>query len=69
MWLINEEEEKEFQGGKNNWIETVKEAKNCSFFKFDVEDEVIEDEIVSCYNCKFRRWTVKSFTCRYKLTS
>jgi len=67
MWLINEKKENEFQGGKNNWLETVKEAKNCSFFKFDVEDEVIEEDVVSCYNCQFRRWTEKSFTCGHML--
>ncbi|GIM29245.1 hypothetical protein CPJCM30710_19110 [Clostridium polyendosporum] len=63
MWFINERNEREFFGGKNDWSGAVKEAKNCLFFKIDNEEEIVDDELISCYNCRFRRWTEKSFVC------
>lgn len=63
MWVENDKKQREFLGGKDNWAEVTREAEKCSFFKFDVEDEVIEDEVVACYNCTFRRWTNTSFVC------
>jgi hypothetical protein len=38
-------------------------ARNCPVFSRDHEDECIADEEVSCYNCKWRRWNMKGFTC------
>lgn len=66
MWLKNERSEIEFTGGKNNWTDAVNEAEKCSFYTLDVEDEVIDDEFTACYNCRFRRWTEKSFVCLKK---
>lgn len=63
MWNFNEKGEKEFAGSKEDWAEAVKLAKACSNFKIDVEDELITEEPVSCYNCRYRRWSLKSFTC------
>lgn len=65
MWFRNMKGEMEFIGGKNRWELVGKEAEKCSFFKFDVEEEVIEEEVVACYNCRFRRWTEKSFVCKH----
>jgi hypothetical protein len=65
MWIVNENKQREFLGGKDSWSEVIKEAEKCSFFKFDVDEEVIEEEVIACYNCTFRRWTDKSFTCCY----
>lgn len=63
MWSLNSKGEKEFTGGKDNWDEAAKIAKDCPHFKIDDEDEQVSDEPVSCYNCRYRRWSLKSFTC------
>ena len=66
MWDFNAKGEKEFTGGKQDWSQAAKIAKDCSNFKIDVEDELVSDETVSCYNCRYRRWSSKSFTCLRK---
>ncbi|MCH1929863.1 hypothetical protein L9G16_06685 [Shewanella sp. A25] len=43
-------------------------AKGCEFFAPDDEDEQIDDELRSCYNCQYRRWMMASFEC-LKLTN
>ena len=37
-------------------------AAICGTYRRDDEDETV-DETVSCYNCRYRRWTAQSFTC------
>ncbi len=64
MWFAIREEGKVFVGGKDDWAGAVKAAGNCSGFRADVEEETVADEPVSCYNCRFRRWTADSFTCQ-----
>jgi len=54
---------KEYIGGKEDWIQVAEIAKNCLFFCTDSEDEWTADELFSCYNCKYRRWTAQSFIC------
>lgn len=40
-------------------------AEKCSYFQYDVEEEIYTDDgEKSCYNCLFRRWSKDSFTCR-----
>ena len=34
----------------------------CGNYRRDDEEET-EDDSVSCYNCRYRRWTQASFTC------
>lgn len=63
MWFINELGEKEFKGKKNDFYNANNEALKCSVFTCDVEEEMVSDEIISCYNCRFRRWTSDSFIC------
>ena len=63
MWRVTDKGEREFSGGKENWADVAKIAENCSAFKPDDEDELVAEETVSCYNCRYRRWTMKSFTC------
>jgi len=63
MWSINDKEEREFTGGKEDWETAANIAGDCPGFKPDDEDEMVADEDVSCYNCRFRRWTMKSFIC------
>ena len=51
-----------FTGGRDSWNETEKIAAECGAFSMDCEDECITDD-VSCYNCRYRRWTSLSFEC------
>lgn len=53
-----------FSFGKDNFEKAALAAENCSLFRIDCEDELVEDENVkSCYNCIYRRWTSDSFEC------
>jgi hypothetical protein len=63
MWNINEKDEREFTGGKEDWTAVASIAENCPGFKPDDEDEMVADEAISCYNCRYRRWTRTSFVC------
>jgi hypothetical protein len=63
MWRINGQGEKEFRGGKDDWPGAAHEAAHCFSFHPDVEEEQIADEAISCYNCRYRRWTAASFAC------
>lgn len=63
MWILNSKGEKEFSGGKKDWTGAAEAAKLCPNFTTDDEDELVSDEPVSCYNCRYRRWNLKSFTC------
>jgi hypothetical protein len=41
-------------------------AAGCRGFMEDTEDECVGDEPVSCYNCRYRRWTLigdKGYLC------
>lgn len=66
MWNINEHGEKEFKGNKDSWAEAAELALQCAGFKPDVEEEQVSDDPISCYNCRYRRWTNKSFVCKAK---
>ncbi len=64
MWFADQKEGKVFVGGKNDWDGAAKAAGNCADFRADVEEELVIDEPLSCYNCRYRRWTAESFTCQ-----
>lgn len=49
--------------GQEDWREAARIAGECPSFRPDVEEEQIADEPVSCYNCRRRRWTARSFLC------
>lgn len=63
MWNTDEKGARDFAGGKEDWKIAARIAEECAGFKPDDEDEMVADEAVSCYNCRYRRWTVKSFVC------
>lgn len=63
MWIYNDHREKEFKAGKHKWDLAKQAAENCPNFKMDDEDELVSEEFTSCYNCRYRRWKVESFTC------
>jgi len=64
MWRINQAGEREFTGGTEDWGAAARLAESCPGFIPDVEEERVADEPRSCYNCRYRRWSSASFTCR-----
>lgn len=62
-WGFNEQKQMEFTGGKENWKKAAQIAAQCKKFILDDEDELVSEMDRSCYNCRFRRWTVSSFVC------
>lgn len=64
LMIINQSGERQFTGKKDDWDAAVKLAENCQEFAEDVEEELVADQLRSCYNCRFRRWTSASFICR-----
>lgn len=52
-----------FKYGLEAYEESQTIAKTCLFFKIDDEDEQVDSVLKSCYNCRYRRWTEKSFEC------
>lgn len=64
MWFADAGEGKVFVGGRNDWTGAAEAAEACVSFRMDVEEELIADEEITCYNCRYRRWTVDSFTCQ-----
>lgn len=63
MWLTNQWGEQEFTGGQDDWARAALAAASCATFRPDVEEEFVADEPLSCYNCRYRRWSAESFTC------
>ncbi len=63
MWRMNGNGMREFLGGKEDWSGAARSASHCTSFHSDVEEEQVADETISCYNCRYRRWTAASFTC------
>ncbi|WP_461204685.1 hypothetical protein [Clostridium sp. DL1XJH146] len=66
MYFELNNNKREFKYGGDNFEMAEKAAKECKFFSEDVEDEIIADSEFSCYNCIYRRWTSKSFSCMKK---
>lgn len=46
-----------------DWPGAAHIAANCAAFLPDEEDEQVADDSISCFNCRYRRWTVSAFTC------
>jgi len=46
-----------------DWPDAARIAARCAGFRPDEEDEQVADDPVSCFNCRYRRWTASSFTC------
>lgn len=42
---------------------TISMATNCREFQMDVEDEIIYENLTTCYNCRYRRWNSDGFSC------
>ncbi|MDI3548442.1 MAG: hypothetical protein PWR10_2094 [Halanaerobiales bacterium] len=52
-----------FSWGNEAWEKANKTASSCNNFKLDAEYELVADEKISCYNCRYRKWTADSFIC------
>jgi hypothetical protein len=52
-----------FPLGHEDWLTAARIADRCVEFSPDVEEEQIADESLSCYNCRYRRWSTASITC------
>jgi len=63
MWFRNDSGARLFTGGLDNYPAAAIAAAACGSFRADDEDEQCAEEPLSCYNCRYRRWTVESFTC------
>lgn len=50
----------------NDWAAGASVANSCEHFKEDVEEECIAQEIISCYNCRFRRFVENGIVCTQK---
>jgi hypothetical protein len=49
--------------GLDEWSAAARLAQDCRMFCPDVEEEQVADEAVSCYNCRYRRWTAADICC------
>jgi hypothetical protein len=38
-------------------------ARTCKQYREDVDEELFIDEVLTCYNCRFRRWAHTGFSC------
>ncbi len=52
-----------FPLGCEEWPAAAGIAGRCSDFSPDTEDEQVADEALSCYNCRYRRWSVSTVSC------
>ncbi|MFB2642194.1 hypothetical protein ACE02D_07905 [Shewanella bicestrii] len=52
-----------FRAGLQQYSEARRVAQLCPRFTPDDEDEQVDDELRSCYNCQYRRWMMTSFEC------
>ncbi len=62
-WYKDEKGRRIFRGGREDLALAAETAAGCNGFVIDDEDERVSDEERSCYNCRYRRWTVESFAC------
>ena len=54
-----------FLGGRENDELAVQAALDCGHFAEDYDEECMAEETVTCYNCRYRRWTQDSFCCMH----
>lgn len=62
MWDVTDGR-KVWRGGKADFAKAAEAAERCAAFSADCEEECVADDDVSCYNCRYRRWTRESFVC------
>jgi len=47
----------------DDWVLGHATASECLHFRQDVEEEWVAEELISCYNCRYRRWTQTGIQC------
>lgn len=52
-----------FRYNNDDVVQSRQAAKSCPFFIEDDEDEMVDDELLSCFNCMHRRWLAEGFEC------
>ena len=52
-----------FLPGRDAPHEAEHAARECDLFSRDDEEECFASEDITCYNCRYRRWTSDSFEC------
>jgi hypothetical protein len=62
-FMQNAMSEWEFTGNQSYFQLAAKAANKCSNFSLDDDDECVAEETVSCLNCRYRKWTQRSFVC------
>ncbi|WKY48725.1 hypothetical protein Q5O24_05255 [Eubacteriaceae bacterium ES3] len=50
----------------DEWATGASTALVCKQFKEDVEEEWVAEELVSCYNCRYRRFVKDGIVCTQK---
>ena len=65
MW-IHIDGAKTFNGNIEDEDLIAKAAEECGMFAQDAEDELVSDRLVTCLNCRYRRWTASGFSCQNK---
>lgn len=63
LWEKSVSGKKTFLFGKENYRLAAEASRQCMSFVCDDEDETVCDDEQSCYNCRYRRWTIDSFEC------
>lgn len=63
MWDLLANGQRLFKLGRNADAAAAEAAVQCGQFNADDEDEWVADEELSCFNCRYRRWTADSFCC------
>lgn len=51
------------ENSKEDFDATVTLAKACSQYIIDLDEEVNWDNEITCYNCRYRRWTNLGYSC------
>jgi hypothetical protein len=62
VWYLCEDR-KSFLYGRDDPQKAREAAGSCPGFREDNDYERVSDDPVSCYNCRYRRWTRESFDC------
>lgn len=63
MWIYTDGA-KIFNGNVEDEELTAKAAEECGMFAQDAEDELVSDRLITCLNCRYRRWIVDGFSCQ-----
>ncbi|AUI65995.1 MULTISPECIES: molybdopterin biosynthesis protein MoeB [Glaesserella] len=62
--MQNFDENGQFLYDKYHYPKARESAASCPHFTVDADDdELVDSELQSCFNCLFRRWQKESFTC------